>query len=309
MRSLSAAHVRDALDFPRLIDALRTMFAQGCEVPLRHTHLIGDQGTSLLMPAWRIGKRFGVKIVNIFPNNIKINKPGLHSTYTLFDASTGEPLALMDGNEITSRRTVAASALAASFLARPDSKTLLVVGAGRVASLSAYSMRVVLKQLSKVEVWNVFPKEAEALVAQLRRDGFDAHVSSDLAQSCREADVVSCATLSTSPLIKAQWLRPGTHVDLIGSFTPAMTEVEPECLRVARVYVDTIEAVQKSGDILNAIKEAKFNASKDLQGTLEDLCRGTKPGRTNAKDITLFKSVGTALEDLAAAELAFDSRL
>jgi len=230
MQSLSSSQVRTALDFPRLIDALRVMFAEGCEVPLRHTHLIGDTGTSLLMPAWRVGRRFGVKIVNIFPGNAQLGKPGLNSTYTLFDARTGEPLSVMDGNEITSRRTVAASALAASYLARADSRKLLVVGAGRVASLTFAAMSTVLKAIAQVRVWNVTAPEAAALVAQLRGEGVDASVAEDLGSSCAWADVISCATLATTPLIKAEWLRPGTHVDLIGSFTPAMTEVEVRCI-------------------------------------------------------------------------------
>jgi len=220
-----------------------------------------------------------------------------------------EPLCAMDGNEITSRRTVAASALAASYLARPDSKRLLVVGAGRVASLTAEAMSVVLKQLELVEVWNVFPQEAEALVARLTSLGFKAKVSKDLKSSAEQADVISCATLSTAPLIMASWLKPGCHVDLIGSFTPAMTEVEPACLAKAAVFVDTLEAVQKSGDVLNAVKAKLFDPAKDLRGTLADLARGEKPGRKSPAEITLFKSVGTALEDLAAAELVFDSKL
>jgi ornithine cyclodeaminase/alanine dehydrogenase-like protein (mu-crystallin family) len=215
----------------------------------------------------------------------------------------------MDGNEITSRRTVAASALAASFLARPDSETLLVVGAGRVASLAPEAMRVVLKQLKVVEVWNLYREEAAALVQRLNALGFNAKVSDDLAASARRADVISCATLSTAPLILASYLKPGAHLDLIGSFTPAMTEAEPECFARASVYSDTMEAVAKSGDIINAVRANKFDAAKDHKGTLADLCRGTKKGRTSRDQVTLFKSVGTALEDLAAAELVFDSKL
>jgi ornithine cyclodeaminase len=137
MRIIDAATTRRHLGFDALIPALREMFVAGCEVPLRHTHRIdaargssGDGGTVLLMPAWRTGARFGIKTVTIFPGNSAHGLPGLHSTYLLFDAGTGEPLAQIDGNEITARRTAAASALAASYLARDDGRRLLVVGAG-----------------------------------------------------------------------------------------------------------------------------------------------------------------------------------
>jgi ornithine cyclodeaminase len=305
MRVIDSATTRRHLGFAPLIDALRRMFASGCEVPLRHTHRIGEAGTLLLMPAWRTGARLGIKTVTIFPGNSAHGLPGLHSTYLLFDAATGVPLAQLDGNEITSRRTAAASALAASFLARPDARRLLVVGTGRVAALLPEAMRAV-RTIDQVTVWNHRPASAHALAAALRETGVDAHATDDLAHAVANADIVSCATLATAPLIRGEWLRAGMHLDLIGSFTPQMREADAACFARSRVFVDTPEALAKAGDVLDAIDADAFAATR-LQGTLAELCQGTRAGRAGAAEVTLFKSVGSALEDLAAAELVFDA--
>jgi ornithine cyclodeaminase len=305
MQIIDAATTRRHLGFAPLIAALRGMFTSGCEVPLRHTHRIADAGTLLIMPAWRAGARLGIKTVTIFPGNGARELPGLHSTYLLFDAATGVPLAQLDGNEITSRRTAAASALAASFLARRDASKLLVVGTGRVAALIPEAMRVV-RPIDEVVVWNHRPEPARALATRLNEAGFRARASDDLAHATAQADIVSCATLSTAPLIHGEWLGPGTHLDLIGSFTPQMRESDAQCFARSRVFVDTPEALSKSGDVLEAIIATAFDAAQ-LQGTLAELCQGARAGRASDAEITLFKSVGTALEDLAAAELVFDA--
>ena len=204
----------------------------------------------------------------------------------------------------TSRRTAAASALAASFLARADANRLLIVGTGRVASLIAEAMQVV-RPLTEVVVWNHRAPAAQALAGRLREQGFQARSSTDLAAAVAAADIVSCATLSTAALIHGEWLRPGTHLDLIGSFTPAMCEADAACFQRSRVYVDTLEALEKSGDVLRAVEAGAFQPDQ-LAGTLAELCRGTRPGRGSAAQITLFKAVGSALEDLAAAERVFE---
>ena len=304
MRFIDAETTRRHLGFAPLIEALRQMFIAGCEVPLRHTHAVGD-GTLLLMPAWRAGQRLGIKTVTIFPGNSAHGQPGLHSTYLLFDAATGVPLAQLDGDQITSRRTAAASALAASFLARADASRLLIVGAGRVASLIAEAMQVV-RPLTEVVVWNHRAASAEALAGRLREQGFNARASADLAAAVPKADIVSCATLSTQALVRGEWLRPGAHLDLIGGFTPSMREADGPCLARSRVFIDTDEALLKAGDLLQAISEGHFKADS-VQGTLAQLCLGQVMGRRRPDEITLFKSVGTALEDLAAAELVLSA--
>ena len=305
MQLIDAAATRDALPFDALIPALQALFAQGCEVPPRQVNAIAAPGaaavTSLVMPAWVPGRLYGVKIVNIAPGNAARGLPGLHATYLLFDATTGVPLALLDGDQITSRRTAAASALAASWLARKEAHHLLVVGAGRVAQLLPAAYRVV-RPIERVSVWARQPAQAAALAASWRRDGLDAHAVTDLAAAVRAADIVSCATLATEPVVQGAWLQPGSHLDLIGSFTPAMREADDACFAGAALYIDTDEALQKSGDLLGPLARGVITAGT-VRGTLAGLARGQASGRRSADERTVFKSVGTALEDLAAAML------
>lgn len=310
MKIIDTTATREALSFDRLIPALKAMFIEGCNVPARHTHAVADAegaaaGTILIMPAWQPGAYLGIKTVTIFPHNSLRALPGLYSTYILYDAQTGAPLAQIDGNEITSRRTAAASALAASFLAPADARHLLVVGAGRVGSLLPQAYRAV-RPIERVTVWDRKAANADSLVQRLRAEGIDADACTDIAVAAARADIVSCATLATEPIVQGAWLRTNAHLDLIGSFTPAMREADDSCFTGgARLYVDTTEALQKSGELLGPMSRGVF-APGDVAGTLADLCRGAVPGRVSGGGRTVFKSVGTALEDLAAAILVFE---
>ena len=307
MLVIDTAQTRAAMPFAALNDAIRTMFIEGCEVPLRHTHAIDtdtDPATLLLMPAWQKGGRLGIKTVNIFAANATVGLPGLHSTYLLYDARTGVPLAQLDGNEITSRRTAAASALAATMLARSDARRLLVVGAGRVASLlpEAYGS---VREITHIDVWDINTDLARDMVDRLKAQGKNAHLVDSLETAARAADIITCATLSTRPLILGAWLTPGVHLDLIGGFTPAMRESDDDCFHQTSVFMDTDEAFAKAGDLLSPAK-AGIITRQSILGTLEDLCRQNHPGRQSPEEITVYKAVGTALEDLAAASLIYD---
>ena len=306
MRVVDAAETERALPFARLIPALREMFVGGCVVPPRHHHRIEldpePNATLLLMPAWKPHDALGVKIVNVFPGNNKKGLPGLHSLYCLFDAELGTPIALLDGNVITARRTAAVSALAASYLARSDAASLLVVGAGRIASLLPEAYREV-RAIHRVDVWNPTRAAAQALVDRLRALEFDASVAPDLEAAVRAADIVSSATLATQPLVLGEWLHPGIHLDLIGSFTPEMRETDDAAIRRASVFVDTETALAESGDLLQPLQSGAFVAGR-LAGTLSDLCAGRHPGRRDSQQLTLFKATGTAMSDLAAAMVA-----
>ena len=295
IRTFDRSAVAAALPMGELISALRDEFAGESDVPARHHHRVSESDTTLLlMPAWRRGEHIGVKLVNVEPGNAVLGLPAVQAAYLLADYRTGRWLALMDGNELTARRTAAASALAASYLARLDASTLLVVGAGRVASLLAEAHSAV-RPIRRVLVWARRPEAARQLAADLVRSGFPASAAADLPGAVTEADIVSCATLSAEPIIHGEWLRPGTHLDLIGSFKPDMRESDEETVRRASVFVDTEEAVSTSGDLCGLGIEPL--------GTLAALCAGTVAGRRSAAELTLFKSVGYALEDLVAAEL------
>ncbi len=305
MIQLDHAATHQALPWGPLIGALRERFALGCEVPARHMHEIPNPGgartTSLIMPAWIPGRCYGVKIVNIAPGNQDRGLPGLHASYTLFDARTGAPLALIDGTALTTRRTAAASALAASFMARENARHLLVVGAGAVARCLPEAYRTV-RPIERVSVWARRTDQAQALARDWCAAGWDAQAVTDLPSACAEADVVSCATMAQEPLIHGAWLPEGVHLDLIGGFTPNMREADDACFVQARLMIDTEEALLKSGDLLSPMSRGVFT-SNDVRGTLTTLCKGVAVGRKHAQERTVFKSVGTALEDLAAAML------
>ncbi|WP_413762369.1 ornithine cyclodeaminase family protein [Variovorax sp. Varisp41] len=316
MKHFDAIATRAPLGFERLVPALRAAFAAEAQVPPRHVHAIdnasGDKGTVLIMPAWSEAGFLGIKTINIFPGNGARGLPGLHATYVLYDARTGVPLALMDGDELTAHRTAAASALGASFLARGDARRLLVLGTGRIARMLP-AAHASVRPIEEVTVWNHRIEGAEALAAQWRAQGWAgaraaAPGPAGLEAAVRQADIVSCATLATAPLVRGEWLAPGSHLDLIGSFTPAMREADARCFEDARTFIDTPEALTKAGDLLDAIAAGTLRAEA-VQGTLAALCRGERGGRTqpDSDERTVFKAVGSALEDLTAATLVWQS--
>jgi ornithine cyclodeaminase/alanine dehydrogenase-like protein (mu-crystallin family) len=304
MKTFDAPTTARALPFKPLIEAIEQMFVAGCEVPLRHSHQLNDAASILIMPAWQRDGYLGIKTVTIVPGKSARGLPGLLSTYQLFDSQTGEAVAAIDGNEITSRRTAAASALAASRLARADAKTMLLVGTGRVGSLLPEAYRTVLP-IQRVLVWDIKPEAASAFTQKLIGQEIDAVVVTDLEAATRQADIVSCATLSTAPLIQGAWLQRGSHLDLIGSFKPEMRETDDACFAHAELWVDTEEALIKSGDLLSPLKSGVITQAS-VRGTLTDLCRN-KPAARDRAARTVFKAVGTALEDLAAAILVLES--
>lgn len=309
MLELTATELRDLLDWPSLITAIEAMFREGCKMPTRHHHSVDVPGsetaTLLLMPAWVPGRYIGVKLVDIFPGNARTGLPSVNAIYTLFAGDTGQALCLLNGDELTARRTAAASALAARYLARKDAATILVVGTGRVADNLA-RVHAAERPGARLAIWGRNADKAGALVAQLRDEGIAASVATDLAAAASTADIVSCATLSEQPLIRGAWLRPGTHLDLVGGFTPTRREADDEAVRRASVFVDTrAGAGTEAGDIVEPMRKGVL-AADGIRADLFELARGAHPGRQGDQEITLFKSVGAALEDLAAAALAYE---
>lgn len=310
MRSIDAAAVHAALPYDRLIPHLRDAFRAGGEVPLRSRFHIDDVnggagGTLLLMPAWQPGRHIGIKTVSVFPDNAKLGHGSVAATYLLLDARTGHPKAVIDGEAITLRRTGCASALAASYLARQDAQRLLMVGAG---SLAPHLIRAhcAVRRYTRIEIWNRNHARAEKLAAQL--GDLDVVVVGDLEAAVRTADTISCATLSREPLVRGDWLKPGTHLDLVGAFTPEMHETDAAALTRSSVYVDNrAGALKEPGDLVTPITAGQFRA-EDVCGDLFDLCRADTMARKSDTEITLFKSVGLALEDLAAAELVVEGQ-
>ncbi len=311
MRTFSADDVEAALNFPSLIDELAEAMRGGFVAPQRHHHAIERAGepaaTHLLMPAWtesasRAGLFLGAKIVNVFPGNRARGLPTVSGLYVLQSGRTGETLAAIDGTRLTLWRTAAASALAARCLARSDACRLLVVGAGALAPYLVRAHASVLP-LTSVAVWNRNPEGARRLAGALAAAGAPAEASEDLERAVADADVISCATLSSAPLVEGRWLKAGQHLDLVGAFSMSMREVDDEALRRARIFVDTEAACTEGGDVAIGLASGVI-ARAEVAADLPALCRGAQ-GRRAAEEITLFKSVGAAIEDLAAAILVW----
>lgn len=309
MLLLSEEQTRDALPFAELIDALDEMFRVGCVMPRRHHHDMEVPGepdaTMLLMPAWVPGKFSGVKVVNVMPGNSDRNLPAVAAQYLLSDGQTGEMLALIDGGELTARRTAAASALASRYLSRKDARHLLVLGTGRVA-LNLVAAHMAVRPIEEVTIWGRSNSSAVRLVAAIEaQHGIKATASEDLDEALKTADIISAATLSSDPLVQGRLVKPGAHVDLVGAFKPTMRESDDELVKRAEVYVDTREGcLAEGGDIFQPLQSGLISEAQ-IKADLFDLCRNMHPGRSSNEAVTMFKSVGAALEDLAGAMLAY----
>ncbi len=300
--TIPAERVHAALDWPSLVDALRTAFAAGATAPVRSSYPVTPAGDRLLlMPAWD-GAGLGVKIVTVFPGNRERGLASVGALYMLMDGTTGHPVALIDGEALTLRRTAASSALASTYLSRPDSRTLVVVGTGALAPYMA-AAHCAVRPIGRVLVWGRHADRVERAAASLAARGMPASAILDLDEALAQADIVSCATTAREPIVRGARVRPGTHVDLVGAFTPEMRESDDDLVALAEVFVDTYAgALKEAGDLVQPIAAGRF-APERVRAELAELASGTRPGRRTRDEVTLFKSVGTALEDLCAARL------
>ena len=310
MLQLDASALAACLDREALIDALDAAFRGSAVVPPRQQYAIKEAGarggTLLVMPAWRAGASLGIKLVTVYPDNAQKGLPAVAATYMLLDASTGVPRALLDGEELTLRRTGAASALASRYLSPPGAARLAMVGTGQLAPHLIES-HVRVRPIREVRIWGRRSERARAVAASLHRPQLRVEAVDDLEAAVRWADIVSCATLSQQPLVRGAWLHAGQHLDLVGAFNPQMCEADDEAVARAELYVDTrIGALAESGEIVGAIARGVIGPQA-VRAELGELPSG-RFKRSHPAAITLFKSVGTALEDLAAAELAIARR-
>lgn len=304
MRFYSAEEVHSALSLPALADAIVEAFRAGTSAPLRHAHAISATDTLLLMPAWNAGQAgaIGVKLVTVLPRNRARGLSTVNALYVLFDRESGEPRAVIDGEALTLRRTAAASLLAARYLARIDARNVLIVGTGRLARFMAQA-HCAGRDVERLLIWGRNPEHAQALASTLRTEGLPAEAAADLQSAVGASHIVSCATTAASPVVHGAWLAAGTHLDLVGAFRRDMREVDDAAVARSQVYVDTYAgALTEAADVIEPIERGVI-ARADVRGELAELVTGSVAGRKRADDITLFKSVGTAIEDLAAASL------
>ena len=311
MISLDAEQVASALEYNVLIEQLKEGFKKDLGIPKRHHHDYPNppgtnSSTLLMMPAWETGKNLGVKIVNVTPENGQLGIPSIHGIYLYFDARTGVPLALMDSNMITIKRTAATSALASDFLSREDSTSLLIAGTGALAPEMAKA-HCLVRKISKVSIWGRDYSKAERLAAGLHIDGAEIYPEKDLERGVKESDIISTVTLSKTPLIKGNWLRKGQHIDLVGSYKPDMREADDAVILQSSIFIDSYEgAPHESGDLAIPL-ENNVISMDEIRADLFELCRNEKEGRNSNEEITCFKSVGHALEDLVAAQIVYQA--
>ncbi len=294
---LSEDEVRELLSMRELIPviakALCDLSSGKVIQPVRTVLPIAEHGGFFgVMPAARQNVEkydgaVGAKLVTFYPNNKGI--PTHHGMILLFKPETGEPLVTMDGRLITEMRTAAASAVATDELARRDVAVLAILGSGVQARSHLEALRLVRK-FREVRVWS--PRNAD----QFARE-FGVTAANSAESAVRGADVIVVATAATTPVIFGDWISPGAHVNAVGATRPNWRELDDSLLRKARIYVDSREAAGKeSGDII---------AAGDVVGEIGEVIAGSKPGRTSDQQITLFKSVGVAIEDVAAADLVY----
>jgi ornithine cyclodeaminase len=309
MHFFDQAAVIRALPYPALMDALATGLQQAIVSPLRsHYEPNGDVSTVLIMPAWKAHEYMGVKLVSIWPGNSAKGQSAVSAVYVLISCEDGQPIAVLDGTELTLRRTAAAAALAARILARKNSQTLAILGTGSLSAPLALAHASVM-DFKTILVWGRDVKKAQAVVDSLAAQGITAQARSDLQATLAQADVVAAASTATAPFIRSDWVKPGTHLGLIGAFTPTMAEAEPALMPRAQVFADSREAIlQKGGEVLQAIQQGLIAAS-DMQAELAEIAaQPQKAWRSGDEAITVFKSVGFASLDLIAAELVYAAR-
>lgn len=293
-----------------LVDALKDGFQAGCEMPRRVKHSWGrtkeKDAAFLMMPAWRTDDVLAVKLTSVVPGNSHRGLPSVQPIVILFHPVTGAPFCIMDGEAITLHRTAATSALASLYLSRTDARKLLVMGTGSLAPYLARAHRAV-RPIDEIFIWGRNPEKAKVVVDMLRLEGMDATVALSAESAVRDADIISCATLSVDPLVFGNWVSPGTHVDLVGAFLPDMRESDDSLIAKCRLFVDDREAsLTEAGDIIQPIERGVIEQS-DLCGDLRELVSKNVMGRTSESDCTLFKSVGLGIEDFIAAKLVYET--
>ncbi|PZX46845.1 ornithine cyclodeaminase family protein [Algoriphagus chordae] len=297
------------LGYTELIEALREVFQSDYTMPVRHHHFYktaaGDDNTLILMPVWN-NEYMGMKQVTVAPANASRDMPAIFAQYILSNSKTGEPLAMMNATELTARRTACTSALAASYLCREDAENLLVVGGGSVAK-HLVQAHLAVRNFKKVSVWMRNSIKLEEFVGSLKNQGIQTEAVMDLEEAARQADLIACATLSKTPVIKGDWIKPGTHLDMIGSHKPDTRETDDDAIRKSTIFVDSrAGALHETGELALPIADGIITES-DVKADIVELIKGNHPGRTSGEEVTLFKSAGLAIEDLAAALLVYKS--
>src|SRR5271167_1936658 len=312
MRFIDWDEVHRLADYPSVVDAIARMYAAGCDAMDRmimtQPTSDGADGDFLMQPAWMRGRAFGIKIANVFPSNELRGMPSILGVYVLFDGNTGELLACIDGPAETMIKTASNSAVASRLLARHNAEVMFMMGAGKLAPylIAAHAS---VRPIRRVMIWNRTAEKAQNLARHLNKPNLTVQAVTDRAAAAAESDLICCATYAAEPILKGAWLKPGSHVDLVGSHRPDLRESDDDVVRRAgRLFVDArFSTIDISGDVIEPIKH-NILQTNDVTDLFE-LAQGMRPGRTNADEITVFKSGGGGHEDLATAIMLYERSL
>ena len=310
MKYFDMKAIQTALPYPLLVEALAQGLQQFAQTPARSFFSPNQDGSCvMIMPAWRPHQMMGVKLVSVWPENNAKGESAVSAVYVVISCLDGRPLAVLDGTELTLRRTAAAAALAAKRLARENSETLAVLGTGSL-SVPLVQAHTDTMRLKNVLVWGRQFHKTQRVVKQLKELGIEVRAMGDLEETLALSDVVAVATTATEPFLKADWVKPGTHISLVGAFTPQMAEAEPVLMARSQLFADCRASVlEKGGEVFQAIKQGLVLDSDIIADLAELTAQSDRNWRHDGQAITVFKSVGFALLDLIAAEVVMkDSR-
>lgn len=296
--------VHALLEYPILIDWLHASLTG--QIPdsqtMMTTEPAGGANRFMTLVGWKAQDLIAVKMVGVFPDNLKKRPPqaSIQGLVCGFSGETGAPLLVADGEAMTFRKTAADSGLGSKLLARSDARNLLVVGAGGLSWHVVAAHRAARPSLEIVRIWNRTVQRSQELAAQLRQEGLAAEAVDDLDAAVAEADIVSCVTMSEQPLVMGRHLKPGAHLDLIGSYLPTMRECDTEAITRGRVFVNTRRGIENAGELVHAVEHGRFRW-EDIVADAAELCNERRPGRTGADNITVYKNIGGGQFDLFTA--------
>ena len=305
IRQINAEHVSENLNWTLIANAIEAGHHQKKAV-IADTFLNRNSDTLLSRSAWIDGVGFGVKSVSVMPNNSQYGLASIHGAMLIFDDKTGVPIALMDSGLVTKWKTAGDSVLGARMLARPESQNLLIIGAGTVAETLIRAYSEIFPNLSHIRIWNRTQLRAEELAHKLNGQGFDIKVVIDLPKAVSSADIICTATMARAPILFGDWVKAGTHIDLIGAFKADMREANDDLLKKSRIFVDSRDTTIKHiGELMMPLSN-DIISENDILGDFYDLVKSTC-GRLDASDITLFKNGGGAHLDLMTAMAILDN--
>jgi ornithine cyclodeaminase len=314
IKVFTARDIDQALSMAEAVEVVKDAFVQlslkKAQSPVRTSLTLKEAGeVALVMPAYLDETRaLGAKMVTVLARNPRVQLPAVQAIVFLFDAATGSPLAVLEGTHLTRFRTGAATGAATQVLSRPDSKSLAVFGAG---GQSFFQVKGVLaaRKIERIKVFDLLPEKADELIAALQGDascrGIELLRAGTPTQALEGTDILVTVTTSSRPVFDGRQLREGMHINAIGAFKPEMQEVDEETIRRSRIFVDSVEAcLEEAGDLIIALKKGLIQKA-DILAELGEVAAGKKPGRGSAREITYFKSVGNAVQDVSVAQAVY----